>query len=80
MGNLNKNIGLGSNNKSGHIGINWSKKSNKWMARIMVDKKSIYLGCFDDITDAVEIRKEAEKAYGFHPDHGKIRKHKGRKR
>lgn len=50
------------NNKTGIKGID--KISNgKYSARIMINYKTIYLGCFENINDAVKARKDAEKKY-----------------
>ena len=43
-------------NKSGYRGVSWHKRYNKWVAKINVDKKRIYLGYFED-------KIEAAKAY-----------------
>lgn len=37
----------------------------------MVNYKTIYLGRFDNLEDAIKARQEAEIKYGFHPNHGK---------
>lgn len=57
------NTKLYNNNSSGHNGVSWSKKINKWRAYIMIDGKQISLGVFDKLEDAVESRKEAEIKY-----------------
>jgi hypothetical protein len=51
------------NNSSGHKGVSWYKKNNKWMAYIMVDKKHKTLGYFHDINDAINARRLAEEKY-----------------
>lgn len=58
-----RNKGLQSNNKSGHQGVSWSKRHNKWMARIGIGKEAAdklglktshkYLGLFADFDEAV---------------------------
>lgn len=57
-------------NKSGHSGVCWHKKINKWNVQIGINKKQIYLGMFDNINDAIAARKQAEIYYGFHENHG----------
>lgn len=52
-----------SNNTSGCIGVVWHKYANKWMARITVNNKDIYLGLFANKQDAIKARIEAEKKY-----------------
>ena len=48
-------------NKSGKVGV--YEAGNKWVARICVDKKKIYLGRYTLLTDAIEARKKAELKY-----------------
>ena len=59
--NMNKTIA--KNNTSGVTGVGWDKKGNKWIARIKINKKLLYLGSFVNFDDAVEARKEAEEKY-----------------
>ena len=51
------------NNKSGHKGVHWCKSQGLWKALINVQKKSIYLGGYHDIKDAIRAREDAEKEY-----------------
>ena len=48
-------------NKSGVTGV--SKKKNKWLATICVNGNKIDLGYFQNIEDAIKVRKEAEEKY-----------------
>lgn len=57
------NTSLRKDNKSGYKGITWNKRKNKWMVRIGYKDSSIFLGYFDNLEEAIEIRKEAEKKY-----------------
>lgn len=52
-------------NKSGHSGVIWypHHNYNKWKATIIVDYKTINLGYFDDINDAIKVREQAELKY-----------------
>ena len=52
-----------SNNTSGVTGVHWSKRDNKWVAYISINRKRVYLGFFNDFEDAVRARKEAEEKY-----------------
>jgi hypothetical protein len=72
----NKNIRPLKNNTSGHMGVIFHKLSNKWAAVIGVNGKRKHLGLFKEKEDAVFARKEAEKIYGFHENHGKKFDHK----
>lgn len=66
-----KNASMRSDNKSGVTGVQWYKKLSKWVARITSDGEKIHLGYFDDIKDAIKARKQAERKYGFHANHGR---------
>jgi len=54
---------LPSNNTSGHIGVSWDKKLNKWIAQIKVNQKHIHLGVFYTIEEAIGSRKQGELKY-----------------
>ena len=49
------------NNTSGHTGISWMPKYQKWRAYINFKRKQYNLGVYSDINDAIAARKEAEK-------------------
>lgn len=50
---------------SKYKGVTWRKSSNKWLAQIRVNKKSIHLGEFDDENEAAEsYRKAAKELFG----------------
>lgn len=49
------------NNTSGVSGVAWSRKLNKWTAKIQVGGKQTHLGCFDALEDAAVARIAAEK-------------------
>jgi len=66
-----KNKKRPSTNTSGIIGVYWNKASSKWVAQIGVNRKTIFLGSYDNITDAANARQTAEKKYNFHPNHGR---------
>ena len=54
------NLPMRKTNKSGHRGVHWDKSRNKWFAQIQRNKKTIALGRFDRLEDAVEARQKAE--------------------
>lgn len=66
-----KNQKRPSDNTSGHIGVCWSKRHQKWMSQIHVNGRGKFLGYFDEIQDAVAARKKAEATFGFHENHGR---------
>ena len=57
------NCKIYKNNTSGHKGITWMKRLNKWQVTICYNKKRIYLGVFENYYDAVKCREEAESKY-----------------
>ena len=67
----NRNRSTPKHNKSGHVGIRWHKKASRWEAMIGVNGKQTYLGYFKNKEDAIKARKEAEKKYGYHENHGR---------
>lgn len=68
-----KNSRRQSNNTSGSCGIWWHRKNSKWVSEIMVNRKKINIGSFNNIFDAACARKNAEIKYGFHKNHGSDR-------
>lgn len=59
----NMNREIMSNNTSGVTGVDWHKGWKKWRVRITVNHKTISLGAFDSMDDAIKARKEAEQKY-----------------
>lgn len=57
----NYNTGLHAHNTSGHKGVAFHKAAKKWVARIQYKNKSIHLGTFLSLADAINARKNAEK-------------------
>jgi len=49
--------------KSGVSGVSLYRTTGKWQSRISVRGKAIWLGVYDDIKDAINARREAEKKY-----------------
>jgi len=54
---------VSKSNNSGKTGVHFRKDTNKYTSYIMVDNKMIYLGCYKNIEDAINIRLKAEKKY-----------------
>jgi len=48
---------------SGHKGVFFRKKSNKWVCYIFINKKHKEIGRFNNLEDAISARKEAELKY-----------------
>lgn len=57
----NKNIQ--KNNTSGIKGVSWYKRLKKWQVQIMVNKKSIHFGHFEDLELAELVITEARQKY-----------------
>lgn len=57
------NLKKSKNNTSGTTGVSWDKYSKKWAAYIAINNKTIKLGRFANIDDAIKARKEAEQKY-----------------
>lgn len=55
------NVGLYSNNTTGHKGITWNKRLCKYQVNIQKDKVNHYLGVYSNIDDAIMVRNEAER-------------------
>jgi hypothetical protein len=54
-------------NTSGHKGICFREKRNKWVAKIQIDGITINLGYFDNKEDAIQARiTRANAAFGIY--------------
>lgn len=71
-GENNRNMPMQSNNTSGAVGVEWCKKTCKWVASISSNRKKVYLGAYVEFSEAVVVRKKAEKEYGYHENHGRL--------
>lgn len=54
-----RNIGRRSDNSSGVKGVTWHKHARKWQAQIQTNGKNVYLGRFDNVSDAAEAYSRA---------------------
>ncbi len=66
-----KNTKIRKDNKSGVIGVYWRGSQNRWTSSINISGRKIHLGSFVSFHEAVNARKLAEVAYGYHENHGK---------
>jgi hypothetical protein len=66
-----QNHKLSRTNKTGVVGVSFDKRTNRYKAKIVFRGKSYDLGRFANFEDAVAIRKNAERKFGFHPNHGR---------
>lgn len=58
-----RNIKVSKNSTTGVTGVAFVKRTNKYMARIKFESKSIFLGYFDSLEEASRVRQEAEVKY-----------------
>lgn len=65
-----QNRGKQPNNTSGYKGVTWHKATQKWLAKIRVNGKTIHLGVFNDIELANKACIAAREKY-----HGEFAKH-----
>jgi hypothetical protein len=65
-----KNQSISKRNKSGVMGVHWYAARSKWQAYINDSGRRRNLGYFTDKDDAIAARKNAERLYGFHENHG----------
>tara|TARA_R110001632_G_scaffold198688_1_gene321028 strand:- start:359 stop:895 length:537 start_codon:yes stop_codon:yes gene_type:complete len=66
-----KNVKIHKTNTSGVCGVSQIQDSKRWRAYITVNGKQLWLGSFEDYEEACKARKEAEKKYDFHKNHGR---------
>ena len=52
-----------SSNTSGHTGVYWNAKNQKWAAQITFKRKTYYLGSYEKIEDAIKARKRGEEMH-----------------
>lgn len=54
-----------ADNTSGHTGVVWNKRKQKWHSSITVNKVTMSLGYHDKLDDAVSARLEQAKVVGY---------------
>lgn len=55
------NSRIQKNNTSGHKGVHWYERNNKWGVRVSHNHKRIFLGLFSDFEKAVAVYEENTK-------------------
>lgn len=60
-----------STNKSGVTGVSWHSQHEKWYTTARKDKKTHFLGLYDNIFDAAAAAISARNRLGFHENHGR---------
>lgn len=66
-----RNNAIPSHNTSGVVGVAYRALCKKWRASITIENRQIHLGHFHTKEDAIAARKTAERANGFHENHGR---------
>ncbi|MDQ0997024.1 hypothetical protein QFZ34_002206 [Phyllobacterium ifriqiyense] len=60
-----------NNNTSGRMGVIWDRSRGRWLAQIRVGPALKHLGRYSDFKEACKAREAAERANGFHINHGR---------
>ena len=55
-----------SRSSTGVNGVCFDVRSTKYVSRITIKGKTIYIGSFENLSDAIDARKSAEKKYGLY--------------
>lgn len=66
-----RNTRVPAHNKSGRMGVYWSKRDERWLAKIKTDRGYKHIGLFSDIEDASRAFEAAKVKYGYHANHGR---------
>lgn len=66
-----KNKSRYSNSTSGFPGVSFHKGIGKWVSYITIGGKRVHVGTFQNKKDAIAARADAERAAGFHENHGR---------
>lgn len=66
------NTRMQRNNESGACGVNWCKRSKKWVARIAAGGKRKHIGYYSNKADAIAARQDSNIEYGYHKNHGLV--------
>ena len=67
-----RNMATPVSNTSGRVGVSYRKDKLKFRAFSSKNNKSVHIGYFDTIIDAVAERIRYEKDNNFHKNHGRI--------
>lgn len=66
-----RNRTMNVNNISGCSGVSWYSRGEVWRAAISTDAGKKHIGYFSNLDDAINARKQAEIALGYHENHGR---------
>lgn len=59
-----------NNNKSGVTGVDYAPRLKRWIVRIGTGGARKHIGVYKTFEDAVAARRQAERQFGYHPNHG----------
>ncbi|ACL81357.1 putative HNH endonuclease [Sulfitobacter phage EE36phi1] len=66
-----KNRANYKNNTSGYPGVNWIARLQKWQVTTGGAKHRKYHGTYASLEEAISVKKQMEKDYGYHQNHGR---------
>lgn len=66
-----RNLPLAVNNTTGAVGVSWDRARMRWRAQIGYGRRQVSLGRYGTLEEAITARKAAERALGFHENHGR---------
>lgn len=66
-----KNRANYKNNTSGYPGVSWVVRLQKWQVTSGGSKNRKYHGVYADLEEAIQVKQQMEKDYGYHPNHGR---------
>lgn len=58
-----RNKGMQRNNTSGHKGVSWHKRLNKWIANISEDGTLVHLGYYDSVDEAATAVQDRKQSF-----------------
>jgi len=66
-----KNRSNYKNNTSGYPGVSWIARLQKWQVTTGGSKNRKYHGVYQNLEEAIQVKQQMEKDYGYHPNHGR---------
>lgn len=66
-----KNKSNYKNNTSGYPGVSWIARLQKYQVTTGGAKNRKYHGVYEDLNEAIQVKQQLEKEYGYHSNHGR---------